>query len=444
MARPLRLECAGTPPPREPAGAESLERKLYAKVTRRLIPFLFLCYILAYLDRVNLGFAKLQMLQDLGFSDAVFACGAGVFFIGYFLFEVPSNLILRRIGARTWIARIMITWGVISAAMMFVRSPRVFYLLRFLLGIAEAGFFPGIIFYLTCWYPSRLRARRTAGFMTAIAFAGVIGNPISGWIMETLGGTLGLAGWKWLFLLEGLPSILVGVWVIFYLDSSIERAKWLTDAEKALLQRNLDLDNQSKRHALLRDAFRSGRVWLLSLVYFCMAIGLYGVGFWLPTIIQTLAGGHYLRIGLLSAIPYGAAAIGMILLGRSSDATGERRWHTALTSFAGGLGLILYGVFRQNTVLAIVFLSLATLGILSTLPLFWTLPTAFLTGAASAAGIGIINSFGNLGGTVGPNLTVWVKPISARAAAPQYVIAASLFLAGILVIGFVKRERNET
>jgi len=425
----------------ETVDAESLERKTYAKVTWRLIPFLFLCYILAYLDRVNLGFAKLQMLQDLGFSDAVFACGAGVFFIGYFLFEVPSNLILRRIGARTWIARIMITWGVISSAMMFARSQTAFYLLRFLLGVAEAGFFPGIIFYLTCWYPSRLRARRTAWFMTAIAFAGVIGNPLSGWILDTFNGTLGLAGWRWLFLLEGLPSVLVGGWVLFYLDSSIEGAKWLTDAEKALLKRNLDLDNQGKHHARLRDAFLSGRVWLLCLVYFCMAIGLYGIAFWLPTIVKALGVKGYLNVGLLSAIPYGVAMIGMILLGRSSDVTGERRWHTALASFAGGVGQILSGLFGHNAVLSILFLSLATLGILSAPPLFWTLPTAFLTGAASAAGIGIINSLGNLGGYVGPNIPVWVRPVSARAAAPLYVIAASMFLAGILVIFLVRDDR---
>jgi D-galactonate transporter len=425
------------------AADERFTLRTYAKVTWRLIPFLFLCYILAYLDRVNVGFAKLQMLADLHLSDDVFGYGAGIFFIGYFIFEVPSNIILKQVGARIWIARIMVTWGIISAAMMFARSQWVFYTLRFLLGFAEAGFFPGIIYYLTIWYPSRQRARMTAWFMTGIALAGAIGSPMSGSIMHALNGWLGLAGWKWLFVLEGLPSVVVGVWVLLYLDSSIDEARWLSDQEKALLKRNIALDDQHKQHARVSDAFASPRVWLLCGVYFCMMIGLYGVGFWLPTLVEGGLGlkNRYLAIGLVSAIPYGVAAVGMILVGRSSDLTGERRWHTALSSFVGALGLVLSGVLSHHPWLAIAGLSLGTLGILSAPPLFWTLPTSFLAGTAAAAGIGIINSVGNLGGFVGPNIPVWIKKtISKDPSAPLYAIAACLCVGALLILLFISPE----
>jgi MFS family permease len=351
----------------------------------------------------------------------------------------------------------MITWGVLSAAMMFVRTPRQFYILRFLLGLAEAGFFPGIVFYLTCWYPSRLRARKGAWFMTAIALAGIVGNPMSGWIIDRFTGLWGLAGWKWLFLLEGIPSIIVGVWVIFYLDSGIDEARWLTDQQKALLRRNLELDDRTKQHARLADAFTSPRIWLLSAIYFCMMIGLYGVGFWLPTLVNKLGieiylkiGGYvitvggYLKVGLISAIPYGIAALGMIALSRSSDITGERRLHTALTSVAGGIGLILCGVFANHPWISIAFLSLGTLGVLAAMPLFWTLPTSFLAGTAAAAGIGIVNSLGNLGGYVGPNIPVWIKWLTKNPAAPLYVIATFLFIGAALVLMFIPASPSRT
>lgn len=257
----------------------SFEARTYAKVDWRLIPFLFLCYILAYLDRVNIGFAKLQMLKDLELSDAAFATGAGIFFIGYFIFEVPSNVLLKRFGARTWIARIMISWGIISSAMMFVHGETAFYAMRMLLGFAEAGFFPGIIFYLTLWYPSRLRSTRTALFVSAIAVSGVLGNPISGLIMDKLSGAAGLAGWQWLFLAEGIPSILVGVCVLFYLDSSIVEAKWLSADEKALLAKNLEIEDRHKEQVRLLDALKSGKVYALAAIYFTLMIGLYGISF---------------------------------------------------------------------------------------------------------------------------------------------------------------------
>ncbi|HUK13290.1 MAG TPA: MFS transporter [Thermoanaerobaculaceae bacterium] len=395
----------------------ALERQTYAKADWRLIPFLFLCYILAYLDRVNVGFAKLQMLKDLSLSDAAFATGAGIFFIGYFFFEVPSNILLKKFGARAWIARIMISWGVISGAMMFVRGEWSFYGMRCLLGVAEAGFFPGIIFYLTLWYPSRLRSTRTALFVSAIAVSGVVGNPISGAIMDALSGKLGLAGWQWLFLAEGIPSIIVGVWVFFYLDSSIAEAKWLTAEEKALLAANLEAEDRHKHEVHIADAFRSGKVWALCAIYFTLMIGLYGISFWLPTIVKAFGVKGYLGVGLITAIPYLVAVIGMIFLSRSSDRTGERRMHYVINVSVGALGLILSGIFAHSPALAIAFLSVGTLGVIGSMPIFWPIPSAFLAGTAAAAGIGLVNSVGNLGGYVGPNVPIWVKPFSTNPSA---------------------------
>jgi len=417
-------------------------KNIYRKVDLRLIPFLFLCYILAYLDRVNVGFAKLQMLKDLSLSDAAFATGAGIFFIGYFFFEVPSNVLLKKFGARRWIARIMVSWGIVSALTMLIKSEWAFYGMRFLLGLAEAGFFPGIIFYLTLWYPSGLRSSRTALFVSAIAVSGVIGSPISGWIMDTLSGTWGWAGWQWLFLIEGIPSIIVGIWVIYYLDSSIAEAKWLSDEEKAILTKNIEDEETTKHQAKLSDAFRSGKVWVLSAIYFTLMIGLYGIAFWLPTIIKAFGLKTYLGVGLITAIPYGFATVGMILLSRSSDRTGERRLHYFFNVAAGGIGLILSGVFSYSPVLSVIFLSFGTLGVLGSMPLFWPIPSAFLTGTAAAAGIGIVNSIGNLGGYVGPNVPVWVKHISKDPSAALYTIAFILILGGFLVLAFIPKSVN--
>ena len=420
--------------------SESLETRTYAKVDWRLIPFLFLCYVLAYLDRVNVGFAKLQMMKDLSLSDAAFATGAGIFFIGYFFFEVPSNVLLKKYGARTWIARIMISWGVISSLMMFVRSETSFYVMRCLLGIAEAGFFPGIIFYLTLWYPSRLRSTRTALFVSAIAVSGVIGNPVSGVIMDTLNGTAGLEGWQWLFLFEGIPSILVGVWVFFYLDSRIEDAGWLTDAEKNLLARNLDAEERHKTEVHLSDAFRSAKVWALCAIYFTLMIGLYGISFWLPTIVKAFGMKGYLQVGLVTAIPYLVAVVGMMFLSRSSDRTGERRLHYVFNATSGAVGLVLSGVFASNPYLSIAFLSVGTLGVIGSMPIFWPIPSAFLAGTASAAGIGLVNSIGNLGGYVGPNVPIWIKRFSSDPSAALYVIAAVLFVGAVLTFLLIPRD----
>jgi sugar phosphate permease len=410
----------------------SFESRTYAKVDWRLIPFLFLCYILAYLDRVNLGFAKLQMLKDLKLSEAAFATGAGIFFLGYFVFEVPSNILLKRVGARMWIARIMISWGIISSAMMFVKTEWVFYGARLLLGFAEAGFFPGIIFYLTLWYPSRLRSSRTALFVCAIAVSGVLGNPLSGFVMDSLSGALGLAGWQWLFLAEGIPSILVGCCVVLYLDSSITEAGWLNADEKSLLAKNLEAEDRHKTQVRVIDAFLSGKVYGLCAIYFMLMIGLYGISFWLPTIVREFGVKGYLNTGLITAIPYAVAVVGMILLSRSSDRTGDRRMHYVLNVAAGGVGLILSGVFAASPVLAIIFLSIGTLGVVGSMPLFWPVPSTFLGGTAAAAGIGVVNSVGNLGGYIGPNVPVWAKHLTADPSAALYVIAAALFVSAAL------------
>jgi MFS family permease len=417
----------------------SLETRTYHKVDVRLLPFLFLCYILAYLDRVNVGFAKLQMLKDLSMSDAAFATGAGIFFIGYFFFEVPSNVLLKKFGARMWIARIMISWGVISAGMIFVKGEWSFYAMRFLLGLAEAGFFPGVIFYLTLWYPSKLRASRTAWFVAAIAVSGVIGNPISGWIMDRLNGAMNLAGWQWLFLSEGIPSVIVGLWVIYYLDSSIEEAKWLTAEEKALLANNVIAEDKHKTEHKLADAFTSGKVWVLCAIYFTLMIGLYGIAFWLPTIVKAFGIKGYFGVGLITALPYGVAVIGMIFLSLHSDKTGERRLHYVFNVVAGAIGLVLSGIFASNPVLAMIFLSIGTLGVIGSMPLFWPLPSAFLAGTAAAAGIGIVNSVGNLGGYFGPNIPIWARHISSDRSAALYIIAGILMIGAFLTYFFIPK-----
>ncbi len=404
----------------------------------------FLCYVVAYLDRVNVGFAKLKMLGDLQFSETVYGLGAGIFFIGYFLFEVPSNIILHRTGARVWIARIMITWGLISSAMMFVNSAPMFYVLRFLLGVAEAGFFPGIILYLTYWFPAARRARVVALFMTAIALSGVVGGPLSGWIMQTFGGYNGLKDWQWLFLLEGLPSVFVGLVVLVYLDDRIEHARWLTQDEKRLLADNIQRDEQGRSEHSLGQVFKNAQVWFMAAIYFCFIMGLYGVSFWLPQLIKATGVKNVLDVGLLTAIPYSLAAVSMVLASRSSDRTGERRWHTAVAGFAGGLGLLLSGLFSQDVVLAMGALSLATMGILSSLPLFWTLPTALLRGGAAAAGIALVNSVGNLAGFISPFMVGAIKDATGSTNSGLFVLAASLVLGGLLVLVGTRRLHTQS
>jgi len=413
------------------------EEATYKKVAWRLLPILFLCYVLAYLDRVNVGFAKLQMQKDLGFSDTVYGIGAGVFFIGYFLFEVPSNLILERVGARIWIARIMILWGLVSAGTMFTSGETTFYLLRFTLGVAEAGFFPGIILYLTYWFTRAHRARMVAVFMTAITLSGVVGGPVSGWILASFSGAAGLAGWQWLYLLEGLPSVLVGLFVLLHLDDGPSKAKWLSDEEKKLLVRRIQEEEKLKieeglGHHRLTDAFRSGRLWLHALIYFCVVMGLYGISFWLPSILSETMTSDPWHIGLLTAIPWGAAAVVMLLVGRHSDRTGERRWHTALPAFVAGAAFATSAASGISPLQSFLALTVATCGVMAAVSCFWSLPTAFLSGTAAAAGIAAINSIGNLAGYVSPFVVGHVRDRTGSMSAALVVLAGSLMVAGIL------------
>ncbi len=390
--------------------------------------------MVAYLDRVNVGFAKLQMLDELDMSDTAYGIGAGIFFIGFFLVSVPSNLMVHRIGARVWIARIMVTWGVLSAATMFVTSEWTFFAIRFALGAAEAGFFPGIILYLTQWYPATMRARIVALFMTAVAVSGVIGGPVSGWILVTMAGVNDWAGWQWLFLLEGIPSVVMGIGVFFYLDDRITTARWLSDAEKALLQQNIDAEQRSGVQLSILATLRNRRVLLLSALYFAFIIGLYGIGFWLPQLIATMGVTDLWRVGLLSAIPYGFAAVVMVLVARSSDRMRERRWHMVTMSLIGASGLAAAGWFSTEQLAGMIALTVATVGILSVVPVFWTLPTSLLRGASAAVGIAVVNSIGNLAGFLGPYMIGAIRDATGSATNGVYTMAGFMLLGALLTI----------
>ncbi|MBS7537374.1 MFS transporter [Ancylobacter lacus] len=424
------------------AAAGDLEKRAYGKVFWRIVPFLMLCYVVAYLDRVNVGFAKLQMSQDLGFSETVFGFGAGVFFFGYFLFEVPSNIMLHKIGARVWIARIMVSWGIISAAFLLVPNATTFYVLRFLLGIAEAGFYPGIILYLTYWYPSHRRARIIAVFMAAIPISGIFGNPLSGWIMDAFHETHGLAGWQWMFLIEAIPALLLGVAVFFYLDNGIREAKWLAEDEKALLEAEIARDNRTKETPRsVGGVFKDGRVWLMCLIYFSFVTGQYALTFWMPTLIKATGVTGNLNIGLISAIPFLCAAVTMVLVGRSADHRRERRWHLIIPATCGAIGFIVAAT-STSTPLAILSLSIAAAGVITCAPLFWSLPTAFLTGTAAAAGIALINSVGNLAGFVSPYLIGFLKDLTGSNQIGMYALAGFLLVGVVAVLSTPARLVN--
>ncbi len=384
-----------------------LEHATLAKVARRLVPFVCLLYLLNILDRANVGFARLRMQGDLGLSEATFDLGYGMFYVGYLFFEVPSNLLMRRIGARRWIARIMISWGIISSATMFAHDIWTFYGLRILLGVAEAGFFPGIILYLSYWFPDRERGKMTALFMVAIGLASVFGNPLSGLIMQRLDTVAGLHGWQWLFLLEGVPSILMGFATLWYLTDTPRDAHWLTDEERGWLVDRMKQEEESRRTRHNADrlgAMLQGRVWLLIAIYFTVAVGSNASGAYFPKLIQAqFAQWSTLRIGLLSALPHLCAVVGMTLFGISSDRRHERRWHLVAAALLASAGWAL-AAWSPTPVIALAGLCLAQTGMMSMLPIFWTVPTAFLTGAAAAGGIALINSIANIGGFFGASI----------------------------------------
>lgn len=412
----------------------------YRKVTLHLIPFIFICYLFNYLDRVNVGFAKLQMLDALKWSETVYGLGAGIFFIGYVLSGVPSNLILHKIGARRVIGTLMIAWGAASASLLFVTTPLEFYTLRFITGVFEAGFFPGIVLYFTRWYPAARRGRIMGLFMSAIPISGVLGGPLSGWMLQHFAtGQGGLAAWQWLFLLQGLPTVLLGIAVFYLLNDSILQAKWLNSDEQTQLQAELDEDERNRpktdqNNETFASVLRNPNVWLLGVVYFCIQMGVYAINFWLPSIIKSLGFQNPATIGWLSAIPYLFASVFMIWVGRSADAKRERRWHLSGPLLMGLCGLMLATQAAGNPLVAMIGLTLATMGALSGLPMFWPLPTAFLGAAAAAGGLALINSIGQIAGFVSPFLVGWIKDATGGTDVALYILSGVLFTGAMLVL----------
>jgi MFS transporter, ACS family, tartrate transporter len=407
------------------------------RILRRLLPYLFFLYIIAFLDRVNVGYAKLEMAGDLGFSDSVYGFGAGIFFFGYFLLEVPGSLIVERWSARKWIARIMITWGLLAVLMGFIQTTTHFYVIRFLLGAAEAGFFPGVIVYLSHWFRYEDRAKAVALFMSAIPVSNIVGAPISGLLLDI--DWLGLEGWRWLFILEGIPAIIFGIVTVYFLTDRPHQAKWLPEVEREWIVGELERERATKeatrRYGIL-EAIRDPKVVLLTCVYFMIVTGGYGLIFWLPTFVKQASGASNLQVTLLTAATYMVGFVGMILTGWSSDRTGERRWHTAVPMFIGGVAFLAAIAVQDHIVVAMVMFSIASYGFHAYLPPFWSLPTTFLTGSAAAATVGFVNSVGNLGGFLGPYLLGYIAERTGSSLSGGYLLSALAFGACALVLTF--------
>lgn len=422
----------------------ALETRVMRKVSWRIIPFIMLLYFIAFIDRVNIGFAALTMNKDLGFSPTVFGFGAGIFFLGYFLFEVPSNLILHKVGARIWIARVMVTWGIVSAAMAFIQGSTSFYVLRFLLGVAEAGFFPGIILYLSYWFPARRRAAVTAIFMAAAPLSTALGSPISGTLLE-MHGLFGLAGWQWMFLIEAVPAVLLGGVVLVYMTDRPEKANWLDQDERNWLIAAMAAENAGKSSAANHSAWRGLadlRVLALSLVYFGTSAGLYTLGIWSPQIIKEF-GLSSMTVGFLNAIPAIVAVGAMVLWARHSDRTGERTWHVVLACLVAAAGLAFAG-YATTVATVLAALTLVNIGISSAKPPLWSMPTLFLSGSAAAAGIATINSIGNLGGFVGPTMIGWIKETTGSYLGGLYFVAGLLVLSAALTLALARSNQKRT
>ncbi|GGF86720.1 MFS transporter [Azorhizobium oxalatiphilum] len=415
--------------------SESIRKRVASKLRWRIVFYCFVLFIINYLDRVNVGFAATHMNKDLGLTATMYGFGAGIFFLGYIAFEVPSNMIMHKVGARIWIARIMVTWGLLSCGMAFVQGEYSFYALRFLLGLAEAGFVPGILLYLTYWFPARDRAKATAGFMTATVLSTVIGAPISGWILATVPNWHGLANWQWLFILEGVPAVILGVFTFFYLVDKPQDGKWLDKEEREWLIGELEKENRqveaTSGHYSLRTLFSDKRVWLLTLIYMFNAMAVYGVVLWLPQIVRQIGGLSDLQTGFVTAIPFVFAAIGLVFVARSSDRTGERKWHTALAALFGGLFLAASAV-APTPLMGLMLLSAAAFGVWAVLGVFWSLPTQFLTGAAAAAGLGAINGFAQIGGFAGPYLVGFIRDTTQSFTPALLTLAAGPIIAALL------------
>jgi MFS transporter, ACS family, tartrate transporter len=413
----------------------SVEQRTIRKVTWRLIPFLMLLYFVAFLDRINVGFAAITMNKDVGLTSQMFGFGAAVFFVGYFAFEVPSTIILHKVGARFWIGRVMITWGIVSVAMAFTRGPISFYVLRLLLGLAEAGFFPGIILYLSYWFPANRRSAVTAMFMAAAPIAGLIGSPVSGALLQ-MNGFLSLRGWQWLFLIEAIPAIVLGFITFKYLTDRPNNAAWLDPEERDWLSRAIELEQTNisdPRHDSVWRALMDWKVLALSLAYFGTSAGLYTIGFWAPLILKGL-GFSVLRVGFLVAIPNLVAVVGMVLWSRNSDRTGERYWHAAIACLVAAVGMGMAARAGSSAILAIAGLSLTAFGVSAAKPPLWSLPTAFFGGTAAAASIGLINSLGTLGGAVGPYMVGSSKGTGGQFSRGLYLVGGTLVVSAVTII----------
>jgi ACS family phthalate transporter-like MFS transporter len=418
--------------------------RIFGRIARRLIPFLFLCYVLNYIDRVNISFAHLQFRADIGLTEASYGLGVGVFYIGYVLFEVPSNLLLRRIGARRTIARIMVLWGLVSLSMMFVQNTTQFYIARIALGIAEAGFFPGIVYYLTSWFPDRHRAKVMSAFVLGIAVAGITGGPISGWILGNAEGWHALHAWQWLFLLEGIPPVLVGIFALWYLPDSAATARWLSPAEKELVAREIAGNGSaaSSHTEHFGAALRNWRVYVCAFGYFTITWAGSVLNFWAPSVIRNAGVSNPWHIGLVSAVPYLIGAIGMVALSRHSDARNERSMHFACCALLASAGAVLLGTAHASFVPAIAGLALVAIGYLSCTAIFWTIPASFLSGTASAGAIALISSIGQLGSLMAPTAIGKLTAITHEISAGSY-LAAFVLACGAVVIGVWMNNRSK-
>lgn len=417
------------------------ENLLFRKVSLRILPVLMLGFFFSYLNRVNVGFAKLQMASDLNFSDAVYGFGAGIFFLGYFLLEVPSNVILHKVGARKWISRIMISWGLLSCVTIFVRTPMQFYVMRFLLGLAEAGFIPGAIYYMAQWYPAARRGRAWGTFYIALASSGVIGGLLSGAILKFMSGMGGLRGWQWLILCEGVPAILLGIYIFFRMNEDIRRAKWLNEDEKNHLILAIAKEDRNKLTHGFSALLANARVWALVVIYFVYNMGLYAISFWMPTLVQKMGTTDALTIGILTAVPGACAIVCMLAFGYSADRCNERKWHLIVAYVMAAVGFVLCVVWQNEPVLGIVALCIANMGVLSIPALFWSVPTAFLAGVTAAAGIAMINAIGNLAGFVSPYMIGYLKDLTGRTDIALIVVASGLVVGAVLV-ALVLGRRN--
>ena len=413
---------------------------LYNKINWRLLPFLLICYLFAYLDRVNIGFAKLQMQSDLGFSDAAYGVGAGIFFLGYVLFELPSNLLLPRVGARKTFSRILVLWGITSACMLFVRDVPTFYAMRFLLGIFEAGFAPGMIYYLSCWYGPQRMGRAIAIVFLAGPIGGIVGGPASAWLMTTMSGTAGLAGWQWMFLIEAIPCVLLGFLALSLVPNRPADAAWLTDQEKRFLAAELGV-SVAHKHSFMAVA-RDARVYVLALAYFCIIAAIYAMSFWLPTLIRAQGVADTVQLGWYTALPYLGAAFGMYYMGRRSDQKGERRYHSAVPAFFAALLLAGSALADGNLGLSLVLLTLGTTALWMTYTVFWAMPAEYIKGPAAAGGIALINTIGLSGGFWGPAIIGWAKTATGSLHPGVLVMALMPLIASLILLANKLPERR--